>query len=302
MASGDEPGPSCRSCGAALARGDVACPICRTPTSEGTAWVRDGAGPAPRTDAWAGPGLPPASPDFGRVEPERAGLRDQRRANTGLVLLLVGVLLAWIPYVDLLGAALILVGVLFVYAGRRGFGPAHERSARRGAELFFVALIVGALAVAVFVGVAFDDAFSSGATLAHVVSAIDLDLLVFVPVIVGLATVLRLGMVYLVSEIAGPRGRRWLWAGFAVGLVLSVATAAVVLTHLPTVTSSGATVTTDDGSKATVSLPGTVNDSLQTYLIWLSLAGFLPNLLYAEGYVLTRRHAISPEASPGVDG
>jgi hypothetical protein len=51
--------------------------------------------------------------------------------------------LAWIPFVDIVSGILILVGLIYLWNGRRELGPAHAGEVKVGVILLLVAIVVG---------------------------------------------------------------------------------------------------------------------------------------------------------------
>src|SRR5256885_13761663 len=94
------------------------CVNCGSALSAGT-----GAGAAPAAPMYPGamPGLPSA------WDAERR--KQIGRTKTGVLLLLVGTLISWLPIpIGALGALLILIGAILVILGRKAFGAAHSRN------------------------------------------------------------------------------------------------------------------------------------------------------------------------------
>ncbi len=147
------------------------------------------------------PGLPSAW-DVGRR-------KQIDRTKTGLLLLLIGGLISWIPIIGLLGGVLLLVGAILVILGRKAFGSTHARNVVLAIVLFFVGIIIGVIAGVLF-GVAVLSALASafgtllvGAIIAAAVS--------------GIASVL---FTYALQK---QTGRMLLWAGYAANLAISIA-------------------------------------------------------------------------------
>jgi len=49
------------------------------------------------------------------------------RTRTGILLLLIGSLIGWIPIIQILGSLLLVIGAILVILGRKAFGPTHSR-------------------------------------------------------------------------------------------------------------------------------------------------------------------------------
>jgi uncharacterized membrane protein len=62
---------------------------------------------------------------------------------TGLLLMVVAFALAWIPFVDIVGGILALVGLIYLWNGRRELGPVHSDEVKVGVLLLVVAVGVG---------------------------------------------------------------------------------------------------------------------------------------------------------------
>jgi hypothetical protein len=64
------------------------------------------------------------------------------RTKTGLLLITIGFLLGWIPFVGSVAGLLQLVGALLVILGRNAFGPEHVRNVVWSVILFVIGLVV----------------------------------------------------------------------------------------------------------------------------------------------------------------
>jgi len=189
------------------------------------------AGPA--TPAVPPAGAPPAGPypAYPGYSPYAYGpspLEAERRKHinwtkTGILILLVGSLIGWIPRVPLiglLGGLLTLVGAILVILGRKAFGKTHRRNVVLSIVLFFVGLaiiIVGAI-LAVFAAAG---GLSSSMTEAELTVALQNAFRnVLIVATVG-ALVSGLASVFFTYALQKREGQIVLWAAYAatIGIV-----------------------------------------------------------------------------------
>src|SRR5438128_11997416 len=108
--------------------------------------------------AAAAPMYPPAMP--GLPSAWDADRRKQiDRTKTGLLLLLIGGLISWIPIDGILGGLLLLIGAILVILGRKAFYSPHARNVVIAILLFFIGIIIAfttnvPIAAAVFSAIA----------------------------------------------------------------------------------------------------------------------------------------------------
>src|SRR5437667_1512448 len=182
--------------------------------------------------AGAGSGAPPtAAPMYPGAMPGLPSAWDAERrkqigrTKTGVLLLLVGTLISWLPRIGALGGLLILIGAILVILGRKAFGAAHSRNVIVSILLVIVGIVIGAVAVIVL---AFSIASSfipgNPPTQAAVTSAFNNFLIILlVGVIVsGLATV------FFTYAIQDKRGRMLLLGGYAVNIIIQIAVLVVI--------------------------------------------------------------------------
>lgn len=95
---------------------------------------------------------------------EEVWRREVDRTKNGFILLAIGVGLAWLPGVDLVGLILICVGAILVILGRKSFGIKHARMVVGAIIVFFISLglEIGAI-VAFTIGILNSTSFISGA-------------------------------------------------------------------------------------------------------------------------------------------
>ena len=101
------------------------------------------AGPYP-----AYPGPPPYA--YGPPPWEVERRKQIERTKWGILLLLFGALISWIPLVGAIGGLLTLIGVILVIVGRKAFGAVHRRNVGISIVLFFVGIaiaVVGAIKI-----------------------------------------------------------------------------------------------------------------------------------------------------------
>src|SRR3989441_10461972 len=135
---------TCPRCGTSNKLGTMFCTNCGSPLSAGT--------PAPTAapPMYAAPGAyPGAMPGLPSAwDAERRKQID--RTKTGLLLLLIGGLISWIPIVGILGGLLSLIGAILVILGRKAFGSTHARNVVIAIVLFFVGIIIIVIAAVLF--------------------------------------------------------------------------------------------------------------------------------------------------------
>ena len=144
------------------------------------------------------------------------------RTKTGILLLLIGTLLSWIPYgIAFIGYILLFVGAILVILGRKAFGPTHARNVAISIVMFFVGIIMAV--VVAFIG--FLSALSGligpgGApTPEALASALGAALIggIAGAAIIGIAEVL------FTYALQNQTGRILLWAAYGANLALSIA-------------------------------------------------------------------------------
>ncbi len=206
----------CPRCGFQNAAGYQFCVNCGAPLAPAPG------GPAPSVHAPAAPyAAPPSYAPYGApVDYDRAKRID--RTKMGVLFLLFGSLISWIPVVALLGYLLIFVGVIMEILGRRAFGQVHSRNVVLSLVLLIVGVIV-LLGFAIFTALAnMSGVIGPGNTVnvtpAFLASVASGELLgsIVVAVIIGVAEVL------LTHALQVQNGRMLLWAGFGASVALSI--------------------------------------------------------------------------------
>lgn len=131
------------------------------------------------------------------------------RTKTGLLLLVIGFVISWIPIIGAVGVILELVGAILVILGRHTFGPEHARNVLLSIIIFVVAIavIVVAAIVALFSALLFFPPGGNPAPPSFFGGF-------FVAVVIGIS-VLGIAEVLLTYALQRWNGRILLWCGYA---------------------------------------------------------------------------------------
>ena len=181
-----------------------------------------GAGGAPAAGAPMYPGAMPGLPSA--WDADRRKQID--RTKTGLLLLLIGGLISWIPLIGVVGALLLLIGAILVILGRNAFGSTHARNVVLAIVLFFVGIIIGIIAGVIFAAAVFSAVASQNpaAVAAALASAFN-TLLVGAIIAAAIGGIARVLLTYSLQK---QIGKMLLWAGYAANLAISIAIFAII--------------------------------------------------------------------------
>ena len=267
---------TCPRCGAANNPGTMFCVNCGSALSAG----------AGGASAAAAPMYPPAMP--GLPSAWDADRRKQiDRTKTGLLLLLIGGLISWIPIVGILGGLLLLIGAILVILGRKAFGSTHARNVVIAIVLFFVGIIIGIItgvlfAAAVFSAIASQNQAALGAALASAFNTILIGAII-AAVVGGIASVL---FTYALQK---QTGKMLLWAGYVANLAISIA----ILAIIGPLVSNAINQATSGGTYN----PAPIN-ALQGQLNGLGYLSVIPALLFAAATYLAWSRVSHGEIPP----
>jgi hypothetical protein len=223
---------------------------------------------------------------------ERTKQRD--RTKTGVLLLLIGSLLSWIPFnIGLFGSILILIGAILVILGRKAFGPSHARNVVVSIVVLFLGIIIA------FVGgiIALVSALVGQTTSPATVQAGFNNLLIASAVggiISGLASV------FFTFGLQKQMGKMLLLAGYGAGILVSIVIFVVASAAVPefvAVACPGGTCSQEDVMAALASFQSRVGG-------W-GLLQAIPAILYAGAYYLvwnriSKGEIPAPPAAPGM--
>ncbi len=213
-----------------------------------------------------GAAMPAAAPAMPTPE-DFARQKQIDRTRTGLLLLFIGVLLSWVPYVSFAGIIIVLVGAILVILGRKAFGPAHSRNVLIALTLF-VGGIVGLVAVLVLL---------VNAIITTVVPTTPEEVLAlmttYIPVLLVIGGISGLSYPLLAHAVSSRTGQILLWVGYAATLGILVVTYITLIG----IFGAAAAVTGDPFGFLTAFL---------TAFITIFLLFVVSSVLYAVGYYL----------------
>ncbi len=223
--------------------------------------------------------IPPPSPLFKYA----AYFPDQRtreigRTKTGLLLIMFGIILGPLPYVNILGGILAIVGAILVIVGRKAFGETHSRNTIWSIAIYCVGTVIVIAASVAFtssvVSAAVNAGGVNGTTIAQTLASSFDGLLVGAAVggaVVGLANVL------FTYAIQNRTGRVLLWCGYVASIAVSIVEFIIIGPLISSAASQSFTGTTYDPAPFR---------TLQIQLQAVALLGFIPAGLYATAFYL----------------
>lgn len=250
----------CTNCGAPL--GGIAPPGASPPP------VYSGA-PGYAVPGYAVPGYYPSPVDYDRT-------RQIDRTKTGVLLLMIGALLGWIPLgISIIGGLLSFIGAILVILGRRAFGPKHSRNVVVAVVLFILG-IVGLVVVGIVFAVALIGSLVPGTTLPTaeaLTGAVDVLLIgtIVTSFIMGVAQVL------FTYDIQNQAGRLLLFGGLGASLALNIAIFVIISPLIASAVSTALAGGTFDAAPIY---------SLQAQQSTYALLAVVANLLWAAAYYL----------------
>jgi len=157
------------------------------------------------------PVTPAPSAYYGYVasyyEAARANAID--RTKTGLLLLVIGFVISWIPIVGAVGGILEIVGAILVILGRHPFGPDHARNVLLSIIIFVIAIAV-VVAAAIFTLISELLLFPPGGPLVPASFFGGF----FVALLIGIA-IFGIAEVLFTYALQTSSGRILLWCGYA---------------------------------------------------------------------------------------
>ncbi|MDE1822593.1 MAG: hypothetical protein KGI98_17290, partial [Euryarchaeota archaeon] len=279
----------CLSCGAANPESAHFCKDCsawltnapRVDPTPSTASPVSVSGPIP-----SAPSFPPGSGVVQVIYHQAPITRDQDRTSTGLLLMVIGFALAWVPYINAIAGLLALIGIILVFLGRRGYDARHHQYVVVGGVLYAISFLgIVVLTLGLVASLASDltaSGPSSGGS--SVGQALSGDLSTFFIGAVVLGAIGALANVMVVYGLSDRQTRWLLWAGFVSGIVTSVI---VLLFVLPMMQAAIAQAT----SGSTID-PTPINNLRNTASLYGAVS-VVSSLFFAWAYLRARREALS---------
>ncbi len=196
--------------------------------------------------------------------------KGMRRTRLGLLLLIPGVLLSWVPMLFFLGDIIMFAGAVLLLAGGRAFGPRHLRNILKALLVYIVGFLAGVVAsfsVALAMGGLLEPRTGSAA-FTHSVQTGTVSALV-AGVITGLALLL------LTYTLQDRKGRVLVWTAYGCNVAIQVAMFVAIELALP----GYAAQATPSG---TLSL--SADQDFHARFLVFQLLGALPSALYALAF------------------
>ena len=242
------------------------------------------------------PGAYPAYPGYSPYaygpSPAEAERRKQvKYTRTGLLLLLIGTLLSWIPIILYIGYILLLIGAILVILGRKAFGAIHSRYVVIALVLFFVGILGGIALGIVFALALFSAAGSQDpATIANAFVSAFKNVLIGAIVLGAISGVASVVFTYALQQ---QLGKGLLWAGYGAQVAITIATYAILAPLFSNAAAQAAAGGTHDPAPLV---------ALQNQANTLGLLRVIPALLFAAATYLAwsrvNRGEIPPPSVP----
>ena len=240
----------------------------------------------------------PAYPGYGYgASPWEADRQKQvGRTKTGLLLLLIGALLSWIPfYVSLLGGLLAFIGAILVILGRKAFGAGHSRNVVLAIVLFFVG-VIGTIVLGIVFFAAIVAASVPGATPADVANAFVNALNNLLIGVIVLSAISGIASVLFTYGLQQKTGKILLWAGYAANVAIAIAVYAIISPLFASAIAQATSGSTYDAGPLL---------AVQAQATALGILSVIPSILFAAATYLAwsrvnRGEIPAPSVPPGM--
>jgi len=200
------------------------------------------------------------------------------RTKTGILLLLIGTLISWLPIIGALGGLLVLIGAILVILGRKAFGPAHSRNVIVSILLVILGLIIVAAATIILVfGTVASIIPGNQPTQGAITSTFNNFLIILIVgvIVTGLATL------FFTYAIQNQMGRMLLLGGYAVNVVIQIATFVIVSQAIGAIVAAMFPGGTYSPTQATIAIAD-FSARVQT----LGYLAAIPALIYVAAYYM----------------
>jgi len=200
------------------------------------------------------------------------------RTKTGILLLLIGTLISWLPIIGALGGLLVLIGAILVILGRKAFGPAHSRNVIVSILLVILGIIIVAVATVVLVlGTVASIIPGNAPSPAAITSTFNNFLIILIVgvIVTGLATL------FFTYAIQNQMGRMLLLGGYAVNVVIQIATFVILSQAIGAIVAAMFPGGTYNPAQATIAIA-----DFSARVRTLGYLAAIPALIYAAAYYL----------------
>jgi len=215
--------------------------------------------------------------------------KDRERTVTGLLLLVIGFVLGWIPYVSIIGELIALIGLILVILGRRAYGPQHHRYVVLGGVLFLLTILATVGLVIGFAAALLGQVSTTGSSVSINATGLQNDLYALFVGAAIIGVIGGLAQVVLVYALSDRTTRLLLWLGFATSTAISLIVVVILVPQVISAVNQATSGATFDSGPIT-SLEATSN--------LLSVARVVPAVLFAWAYYRARADAIGHTADP----
>ncbi len=177
--------------------------------------------------------------DYAVTYYEEERRRGISRTKTGLLLLVIGFFIGWIPLVGGIGSLLEFIGAVMVILGRHGFGREHSRNVLWSIVIFIVGIVAGVVAVfvVIFSTISANLRYFNRTTSPTFVPSVFDPTAFFTGILVGIA-ITQVSFVLLTYALQKRNGRILLLFGYAASIAASVVNffllrGSIILTAIP---------------------------------------------------------------------
>ena len=220
------------------------------------------------------------------------------RTSAGVLILLFGALISWIPYVGGFGVILTLIGAILVILGRKAFGKAHRRMVSISIVVFLLGVAIFISGIFLAVGAAIGGLTSSQPEPQLAATLLTLITNIVISVVLGLL-VIGIASVFFTYALQKREGKLILLGAYGATVVIRMA---IVLVTLPLLPPIAAEIAHEIATTGTVD-PSRISSSASNVAPGLELLTVIPALLYvAANYLVWARikkgEIPAPEAMP----
>ncbi|HEV2120715.1 MAG TPA: zinc ribbon domain-containing protein [Candidatus Bathyarchaeia archaeon] len=219
----------------------------------------------------------------------QASRTDVSRTETGLLLLIFGILLGPIPYVNFIGGILAIIGAILVILGRQAFGMRHSRFVILSLILYLVGLAIAIVNTFAFVFSLVSASLASG-TSTSIGQYFSTAFNEFLIVAIVASAVSGIAVLLFTYALQTSTGKLLLWTGYVASLVTGI-----LVFYLVSQALTNAIQQATSGNPANTLSLITSLQALQGQVQLLGLLALIPATINATAYYLVRSRIRSGE-------